>query len=347
MQVIKLDSPFLPGNWQDQVAELWAQAPSLYNHPDWLAAWWSTYSNADDQASGLAVFDGDELVGWAPAFIRSETRKSMRVKVLRLVGAEHVGPSDSAVIIKPGLEAAVYKAWQGYIKKSRLADLVIWEAVIPPTEGLHGAGLRTEVGRLALPRTVDALWQGLSKNKRKELRRRRKALDKHAPTVMSVHEGEDAFSQSILFSLNTKRFSQLGIDGGFANSALQRFFVDIAKSKSIRTRINILWCGQTPVAAVSHFEVLDHWFGFQGGIDPAFAEGSPGNVLDVMTFEQGIAEGISQYDFGPGAQDYKNRFGARMEERYQWYWAASSIWKLPVWGRQVVRALRPAGGGAL
>lgn len=77
--------------------------------------------------------------------------------------------------------------------------------------------------------------------------------------------------------------------------------------------LRVMQANGVPIAAVAVYTDSEHKTAqcYMSGYDDQYARYSPGNILIFDSIEAAIGQGITEYDFGRGAQDYKySVFGA-------------------------------------
>ena len=107
----------------------WDRLPmaSPMESPDWLLTWWETFASANDRLSLLTVWDGPELVGVAPCYIRHHWSG----RQLRRLGDQGVGTRGAALSITAGREHLVPHALALWLRDEagRLWDSLAWEGL--------------------------------------------------------------------------------------------------------------------------------------------------------------------------------------------------------------------------
>jgi CelD/BcsL family acetyltransferase involved in cellulose biosynthesis len=113
-----------------------------------------------------------------------------------------------------------------------------------------------------------------------------------------------------LFEINQKRWNAKGSPGAFANPHIRDFYLAIADSFSQNSWLG-LYCmklsGKT-VAALYGFKYKGKYYAYKIGMDPAYGRFSVGNLLFLKVIEKCIQEGLLEFDFMWGTDQYKRRF---------------------------------------
>ena len=79
---------------------------------------------------------------------------------------------------------------------------------------------------------------------------------------------------------------------------------------------NILTIGGTPAAFNYNYVADGRTYGLRCGYDPTLGLEGCGRVLLYMMLEDSFRRGDVEYNFGPGRQPYKERFGTEMRYAY-------------------------------
>ncbi|MSP63110.1 MAG: GNAT family N-acetyltransferase [Myxococcales bacterium] len=103
---------------------LWAasRARPVTLHPAWTDAWWHTLGG-EGELLIVACSDEEGLCGVAPFYLTPPRGGALRARELRLIGDGVVG-ARSAVLIRPGSEAAVQDAVTATLARERGWDLL-------------------------------------------------------------------------------------------------------------------------------------------------------------------------------------------------------------------------------
>lgn len=167
----------------------------------------------------------------------------------------------------------------------------------------------------SLPKSCDIFLKSLSGNLRHDLRGNLRRLERDGYKVnfadysdsQSLNKGMKSF-----FELHQKRWTLKGSAGVYAEENSRNFALDIAKSFSQKgwLGLHILELSDKPVSALYGFKYQSRFYYYLSGFDPAYYRYSVGNLLLAHVMSQCIQEGLSEFDFMRGAEDYKNRWNS-------------------------------------
>lgn len=167
---------------------------------------------------------------------------------------------------------------------------------------------------VALPATWDEYFHGcVGKETRKTYKKRFSRLEREADITVALATTETLDeSLDALLSLWQARWGQ---KSEHFVVAVKTILSTCFKSGSLYLRL--MRANGVPIAVVAVYTDVQHNTAqcYMSGYDDRYSRFSPGNVLIFDSINAAIDSGITEYDFGRGAQDYKySVFGAR--DRY-------------------------------
>lgn len=174
----------------------------------------------------------------------------------------------------------------------------------------------TPIRRVASPvlRTDGLGWEGYlrsrSRNFRDQVRRRERRLAREHDLRYRLTEDESTLEDDmrVLFELHDARW---GSEGASYFTGLQRSFHEELAALALRDGWLRLWFLELdgrPAAAWYGFRFARREWYFQAGRDPALEHRSVGLVLLAHTIRAALEDGVCEYRFGQGGEEYKNRF---------------------------------------
>ena len=286
----------------------------------------------------LAVFEApDRLVAIAPWYIEHSADYG---RTLRFLGAGEICTDYSTILCEPGQESAAIAAIARLLSDPlHVADWLTqnsvrhWDRIefdaIPRDDRIMQQ-LFAELERhnnlvhrrqtmhcwqVTLPKTWPDYLAMLSKSHRKQVRRfQREYFATERATVHWVDNDkqfDDAWD--LLVRLHQERQRSRGGQGCFISPGYSAFHRDLAQEL---LRAGTLWLGWLeldgrPLAVEYGFVGEDTVFAYQGGIDPAGLEFSPGQMILMASLERAIAEGFRSFDFLRGDESYKPHWRAQ------------------------------------
>jgi hypothetical protein len=286
----------------------------------------------------LAVFDADvRLVGVAPWYIATAANE---VRTLRFLGSGEVCTDYSTVLCQPGYETEVAQAlarnlcdplhmadwlpvghvrhWDRIHWDSVATDDLMMNLLIEQLE-LHGQIVHRKPAdhcwRLALPDTWDGYLSLLSKSNRKKNRRlEREQFDTGRVAVRWVETAEQLpAAWDTLVRLHQARQQSQGNAGVFSSPSYTAFHRQLAEQLLLDGKLwlSVLELEGKPVAAEYFYAGDDTLYAYQGGIDPAALDDSPGRLSLIAMVRRAIDRGIKHLDFLRGDEPYKTTWGAQ------------------------------------
>jgi CelD/BcsL family acetyltransferase involved in cellulose biosynthesis len=174
---------------------------------------------------------------------------------------------------------------------------------------------------LPLPRSFDEFLRMLSPKKRKYVTNGMKKLEKDFDVEIADYSQPRQFKEGMqdLFDLHQKKWTSEGCFGVFSNQSIRDFHLELADSFSRRKWLSlcVLKVSGTPVAVEYGFKYKSKYYAYLAGYDPDYSKYSVGNMLFVRIVNKLIQEGITQYDFLRGSEQYKDYWNALPKWNYQ------------------------------
>ncbi|MGC4000429.1 MAG: GNAT family N-acetyltransferase [Anaeromyxobacter sp.] len=114
-----------------------------------------------------------------------------------------------------------------------------------------------------------------------------------------------------LFRLHRARWGARGQQGVLAAQALERFHAEAAPAllRAGLLRLLSVHVGGRAVAVLHALAAQGRAYAYLSGLDPAWAQASPGSMLFLRLIEDAREEGLQELDFLRGQEAYKYRFG--------------------------------------
>jgi CelD/BcsL family acetyltransferase involved in cellulose biosynthesis len=313
--------------WEQLLSEF--RGATTFSTWEWLAPWWSAFSERRRLLVLAFLDESSRLVGLAPLCV--ETRKVAPFVRLKVVGFWGDGSGDSDNLdfpVRSGYEEEVASVLLNYLaKESRRWDFCEFNTM--PENSPVGNSLSRHCSwvsfrhqqagsAVALPETWEAYLLQLSAKERGKVAYRRKQLEKKYRTrfYKCENEAELGVCLDTLFRLHQKRWHSAGEPGSFMFEARCRFYSEMAALLLMRGRLEfwLLDLDGKPVAAQFGFCFDRTFFSLQEGYDTVHSPDSVGYVLRAHVIRQLIAAGVRRYDFLAGESASKARWGARVTQ---------------------------------
>ncbi|MBZ9904765.1 GNAT family N-acetyltransferase [Mesorhizobium sp. BR115XR7A] len=301
---------------------LWQRAGGLvFQHPDWIAAWWRTTPHQERRALRIGLaWNGDRLEG----VIALATFRRSGIRMLEWAAKDHSDYGD-ALVAPDSDPQAISRLWQHVFDQGGF-DLIYLNRLLPdagvhalqcPT---HGKALRPnhrgEISyRVTGPWQSGAEWfETLSKKGRQNYRRGRKFMEESGALRFRLLDADDPREPVLervatlkrLWLVRHGRASDLFDEGSPVLAALISVLADLGL-----LRIFVLELDDTIIAVSINFEQHGTMMAFVTTYDPEHERASPGMVLMMDYIQWSLDRGLATIDFLCGGEDFKRRFATQ------------------------------------
>ena len=306
---------------------------SLFLSWDWQRLWWSQYGEGR-QLRILVARSGGQTVGILPLYLETHRAfKILRVRKLRPIGSGgDTAPDDLGMLFDPVHEQAVARAFVDHVLNTvsgwqllDLVDLPSDSALVAcwtqRSTQISGSIERTPVNRITygdLPPDWDSYRQGLSRNRREVLgRKRRKFEAQPQARFFQVHQDAQidwAFER--LAELHRLRWQGRTEELSFTSPQYLEFHRTLMHALLAQGRLRLYGLemnGQT-IAMFYGFRNGATLYYFQAGFDPKHLALSPGEVLMGYVIEAAISERCTRFDMLKGDYGHKRHFFRQTRE---------------------------------
>jgi CelD/BcsL family acetyltransferase involved in cellulose biosynthesis len=358
----RLDS--LSGQWNALLAD--SPSNSVFLSWEWAGAWMDAVY-PDAPLLVIAVHDGDgRLVGLAPFYRTTLTLLStVTYKCLRIIGDCNSGSDYPDIIARPGMKDQVLaKVVQCLMERKESWDLLwmpamaAWADQAGPLDRacrdfslLRSARDRTYMA-IPLPGSYESYLAKLGTKSRSNIRKYSKMLLGGNWRLDFCRRKEDLPRMlDSLMALHRKRWQAVGEAGSFDRKpALARFyrrFAPVALEKGW-LRLLTLVIDEEPQAALYGYVHNGVFSAVQCGCNLEL-EGA-GTVLWTLAIKNSIEEGLREFDYLQGEDEYKRRLGAVPRTGREMFIGRPTLKNLPlfragIWptGRYMRRGLPERG----
>ncbi|MFK7995722.1 MAG: GNAT family N-acetyltransferase [Granulosicoccus sp.] len=184
----------------------------------------------------------------------------------------------------------------------------------------------------ALPSTIEMYEKNLSRNARKNRKRRRQLLGSAAKkiqfkTCVSLAEINSAFKE--LVRLHHLRHASKGGSDSFQSDRYQQFHVAVMEKALAcnELRLMSLIVDDKTIGVEYAFLCKGTLSFFQTGFDPAFQHLSPGHLLMMETIDRAIQDNAKYVDLLKGDYEYKQSYAKQKKTT-----SNLELWKSPAIG---------------
>jgi CelD/BcsL family acetyltransferase involved in cellulose biosynthesis len=343
----------------DQIQIHWSQlAESISGIPlfltwEWSRSWWRHFGD-EHRLCVLAAWDENgELAGLAPLMIVQDRLGLMKIDRLTFLSNGVAAPDHMDMLVRSGHEEVV-NAFLEYLQTERGGWDVLDLNNLAPGSNIgaaftNGRFRYFESSRkqicpyIMLPDSWEAYTKGqLSKKRRQRVRKFAQRFENEFPQQVKYRRIEDLeeVPSAIRFisKLSQAYWESKGYVSAFDQHRFEAFHNELATAAHQKgwLRLYQMEVNGEVVACEYNFRHGNVFYGYQGVFDRKWAEYSPGLVLLAHVFQEAIREGITEFDFLRGDEEYKFYWTdhVRMESRLN----APLTWRGWVWvaGRMVL-----------
>jgi CelD/BcsL family acetyltransferase involved in cellulose biosynthesis len=294
---------------------LYGRCPSAtpFQSPAWLMPWWRAF--APGSLAVIAVHEDGVLTGLAP-YYREHDDHGCRLLPIGISLSDYCD-----ILVCPQHGDAVARIAEAY---SEQADWREWEfcelACDAAARALPSLWNAREAWRPAHPCPVIDLSRArglddvVPSTQRRKLRMARHRLERRGGwRLVSTGDRSAGWWLDALVTLHGARWRSRGEEGVLSDPRVEAFLALALPPLAAR---GLLRCygieieGRLAGVYVG-FQDRGRAYAWLGGLDPQFADLSPGTLLIGHALEQAIAEGVHCFDFLRGAEAYKYRWGAQ------------------------------------
>ncbi|HEX2865892.1 MAG TPA: GNAT family N-acetyltransferase [Ignavibacteriales bacterium] len=312
----------------DEWAELFEAAPDTapFQSPSWLITWWKYFGNG--RLWTIAVYNRRILVGIAPLYIFNYSGQNNILRQLTFIGTGNTDYMD--ILCRPEFESQSVQMILEFLTGSKdewdvcdfqeLRDFSLLLKIKLPEEfeiNIISSGVCPVA---VLPESVNEYISRLPVSFRKNtLRARRRLWDSGTLRLETAKEGNLEEYIDWLFRLHNARWNNRNMPGLLGENSLQNFHKDAAAKMfhSGILRLYVLRHNGKIIASVYSLIKNEKLYNYIGGFDPDLAKFSPGSVILLDIIEKAISEGIKEFDFLRGEEDYKYKWTTEERHNYR------------------------------
>ena len=180
-----------------------------------------------------------------------------------------------------------------------------------------------------LPETIEAFEKNLSKNARKQRKRRRNQLEQAGDVQFQICETQndvvDAFDH--LARLHSARHRSKGEAGSFQSKRYRQFHLALMMAALNANELRLLTLTLNgAVIGVEYAFISNSVLAFfQTGFNPKHSDLSPGHLLMMQTIDEAINDGAIKIDLLKGDYEYKRTYAKQTQTSVD-----MEIWRSPV-----------------
>lgn len=297
---------------------------------EWMFTWWQELAE-DRKLWIVKVTQDGQLLALVPLAMRpSRLMRLLPFRVLEFLGSGNVGSDYLNLIIRSGHEEVVVPIIADYVASRQLvlelsqvdrtSTLITQLALLLREKGWRPARTTTSFSPyIPLSRyTWESYLQSLSSKQRttflKKLRKLEKTFAVRMEEVTTEVQRHDALA--VLVELHLRRWDERGGSNALHRQELVSFHESWSRI-ALREgwlRLYLLRLDDRPAAAVYGFRYNKVFYYYQAGFEPEYAQYSLGTLALGLTIRRALEEGLEEYDFLHGDEEYKYRWAFEARE---------------------------------
>jgi len=288
---------------------------------DWLYHWWKIFCQ-DKNLNILLIRKNGDLIAVAPLFLTNN--KMLGIKQIHFLGSNYVGSDYLDFIIQKGSEDEVIPELCNYLNSGNgwhfinLTDIPAHSKSIELIQKYHKdnwlilTNNYTICPYITLPDNYNLFLQSLSSNMRSNIKRKRRIFENDLKGEFVILREKNEVNKSIeeLNRLNFYRMRVKNLISPFYDPLFNQFHKVIIPIFFERgwLRLCFLRVKNKYIACLYVYRYGNKYYYYQSGFDLEWEKVSPGVLLFSYCIENAILEGMEEFDFLRGNEDYKYRW---------------------------------------
>ena len=296
---------------------------TLFMRHEWLHAWFQYFADGRELMLLLARDGSGKLCGIGPFCVKKE-QGLPPARSLAFIGTTRISSEYLDLIVDPAQQAAVRELLIGAMvdpsapwDRVRVGDMLESSQLLQAAGGLDDGEILVEVDedkicpRMDLPDDLESFMQQMSSKNRKMLRQYTRKLEAAGAAFERIETEQELQGALVdLFRLHKERWTSRGESGNFGDDPVQGFHQQVAADLLASGRLGLyaLKAEGKRLAMLYGFRDGRTFSYFQAGMDPEWANLSPGFVLIGHVVGDAIEHGLRDFDFLRGPERYKQRW---------------------------------------
>lgn len=318
---------------------------SIFSTWEWLSIWWKHFGG-NQRLILLLATEKDYIIGIAPLMYSTRKIYGLHRGKVSFIGTPHADYND---FIIAGKTEECIRRFIEYL--NRLPEKWIYIELTEIPENSKSIPILSKLSKTLkpssicpykqLPKSPGAFLESLGRNMRRNLRRYMEKAKKNFKVTFSDYSDIESCTEGmhLLFKLHQKRWESRGSPGAFADTSFRNFHLEIAKNFAKKRQLGLflLKLSDEPAAAIYGFKDQTKFYGYLSGFNPNYSEYSVGNLLIAHVMENCIREGLSEFDFMRGGEEYKGLWKTQLRRNQSaeiprgslystLYWLYKKVW---------------------
>jgi CelD/BcsL family acetyltransferase involved in cellulose biosynthesis len=294
---------------------------SVFSTWEWLTIWWKYFGNNKKLVLLLAK-NGSDVIGIAPLMYSVHRMFGLRQGKIEFIGVPDSDYNDFLLTEKR--EDCVNMFLHHLTKTPENWNCIDLRDISETTQYLNILRNVSNTVEFAqelklyecpftrLPSSIDIFKDGLNSKFKKTLRRTARQLEKSFSVEFTDCSSLSTLDQNMnaFFELHQKRWNAKGRRGVFSDQETRDFHRDVAKCflKKGWLGLFLLKLSDIPVAALYGFRYKSKFYFYLSGFDPQYSKYGVANLLIEHAMSNCVQEGLTEFDFMRGAEEYKYRW---------------------------------------
>jgi len=302
---------------------------NIFSTWEWLTLWWKHFGEGR-QLMILLAENGSKTVGIAPIMCSAYRLFGIWIRKIEFIGS---GASDYCSFILAEKHDECMRLFSQYVSRlpeewdyvelTDVSEKAGWLGALKAMSGSTKLAQRAylhECSYIPISVSQQEYLDSLSTRQKKNLRRNARNLEKDFTVEYLDSSKTTSFGQEMnfFFDLHQKRWTAKRFSGIFSSQQARDFHVDVARSFSQQGWLGLFFLKLSgiPAAVLYGFRYNSKFYYYLSGYHPRFSRYGVGSLLTQHVVNVCIKEGLKEFDFLRGSEDYKNR------------WNTSSRWNL-------------------
>lgn len=335
ISVRESDFPEIKDAWLTFESE--GHIPTVFQTYDWINTWWKHLGFRGKKLI-LAAYEEGELIGIAPLYTSRMSIKGIPfMNVMRLIGA---GESDyQAFILKKNKEEEALLAilehlkgekwdifWLSDVHSESTTNLFITEA-LRKTAYYFNVMQHTPCPYIELPKSFEDYQKMISGGTRRNINYYFTKLRKIGNVVFVKIKETSVIDKGMMdfFRLHESRWQSVGKPGALNSQELKQFHKEVSLKLSRYLNLSFIELDGKRIACEYSYDFNDIRFNYLRGMDMEYRQYRLGNILVIKLIEDAINEGVREYDFMRGDEEYKYHFTKTQRHNMKYFFSKARL----------------------
>ena len=287
-----------------------------------------------------------KIVGIAPLKLRKYLLTGIRI--LEFIGTRSSDYLD--IIVVEGYKDYFVGELFNWIRKNKEWQIINFISLRKETIDIFSKYFSFEYSDqivspyISLPSSINDYKKSLPSSLLKNIRRYTNKLQSKGSLVYSTTVStQDLYNDlNKFFELHQKRQNKKGERGHFHDKSWEENFQVLSTLlfNSGMLKIGLLKVDSVVISINFNLLLMNKEYTYLSGMEPTYAEFSPGTLLDYYMIEDAIKNGTTVYDFLQGSESYKYKWTKKELQLYTAFFSRTKfytyVWKIPQGIRYIV-----------